>query len=248
LKDKPEVTDINRQKFLKELRSLLCFMRPADREAALRQYEARFDEAGPEGEGALLLELGSPVKQVVLLEKEYRKKLEAEGEEFPETPCAEALPAEETFSVEEMEEEPPTEPPTDPPTKPPTEPPAAPPAEKPAKPPVPAGRKVLAAAVSIPLIPLTLAALALAVSVGAIFLAPGVALGAGGVYFIAFGLVVLSYFPDILMLLGAGLASLAIALLLAWLGLWLLILGAGLVFRILGAVYRGILRGGEARG
>jgi hypothetical protein len=230
--DMPEVTDINRQKFLKELRNLLCFMRPADREAALQQYEARFDEAGPEGEGALLLELGSPVKQVVLLEKEYRKKLEAEGEEFPEKPCAEAMPAEETFSIEEMEEDLP----------------AAPPTEEPQKTPVPAGRKVLAVLVSIPLIPLSLAVLALAILVGAVFLAPGVALGASGVYFIAFGLVVLSYIPDILMLLGAGLAALAVALLLVWLGLWLLILGAGLVFRTVGSAYRGILRGGEARG
>ncbi len=230
------MTPINRLKFLKELRSLLCFMRPADREAALRQYEARFDEAGPEGEGALLLELGSPVKQVVLLEKEYRKKLEAEGEELPKTSCAEmpaeAMPAEETMPIEEMKQDLPAE--------------AAAPA--PQKTPVPAGRRALAVLASIPLIPLALAALALAFLVGAVFLAPGAAMGAGGVYLVAFGLMVLSYVPDILMLLGVGLAALAVALILVWLGLWLLILGAGLIFRGLGSAYRGILRGGEARG
>jgi hypothetical protein len=73
-------------------------------------------------------------------------------------------------------------------------------------------------------------------------------MGAGGVYLVAFGLMVLSYVPDILMLLGVGLAALAVALILVWLGLWLLILGAGLIFRGLGSAYRGILRGGEARG
>ncbi len=41
------------------------------------------------------------------------------------------------------------------------------------------------------------------------------------------GIVVMGYLPDILMLIGAGLAGAAVALVLVWFDLWLLILGSG---------------------
>jgi hypothetical protein len=71
-------------------------------------------------------------------------------------------------------------------------------------------------------------------------------LGACGVYLIAYGIVVLGYIPDILMLIGAGLAGAAIALVLIWFGLWILILGIRLILNILRSVYRGMLRGGAS--
>jgi hypothetical protein len=37
----------------------------------------------------------------------------------------------------------------------------------------------------------------------------------------------MGYLPDILMLIGAGLAGAAVALVLVWFDLWLLILGSG---------------------
>ncbi len=56
-----------------ELRSLLAFMDPEDRARALRRYEQLFDRAGEAGEEELLLRLGSPIRQVLEVEQEYRR-------------------------------------------------------------------------------------------------------------------------------------------------------------------------------
>lgn len=56
-----------------ELRSLLAFMDPEDRDRALRRYEQLFDRAGEDGEEELLRQLGSPIRQVLEVEQEYRR-------------------------------------------------------------------------------------------------------------------------------------------------------------------------------
>lgn len=66
------VESINRKGFLAELRSLLAFMDPEDRERALRHFERLFDRAGEAGEEELLERLGSPVRQVLEVDREYR--------------------------------------------------------------------------------------------------------------------------------------------------------------------------------
>lgn len=67
------VDRINRRGFMSELRSLLAFMDEDDRDRAIRRYEAMFDAAGAQGEEALLNALGSPVRQVLAVEKEVRE-------------------------------------------------------------------------------------------------------------------------------------------------------------------------------
>ena len=67
-----------------ELRSLLAFMDPEDRLRVLRYYDRLFDDAGPEGEAALIDSFGSPVRQVLLIEKQYREKLQAEEDGYLE--------------------------------------------------------------------------------------------------------------------------------------------------------------------
>ncbi len=55
-----------------ELRNLLAFMDPEDRDRALRRYERAFDLAGEAGEEELIRSFGSPVRLVLELEREYR--------------------------------------------------------------------------------------------------------------------------------------------------------------------------------
>jgi len=100
---------INRRSFLAEMRSLLAFMDADDRARVLRFYEKLFDQAGEEGEGALLKKLGSPVRQVLQVEKLYRDKEKAEelsgaAESVQEVIAAAELPAEEPAAPAEEEE------------------------------------------------------------------------------------------------------------------------------------------------
>ena len=92
---------MNRKSFMAELRSLLAFLDAAERERVLNRYERMFDEAGPEGEATVVRCFGSPVRQVLQIEREYREAV-ANGE----TPFADgdaaAAPAE-TEAPEETE-------------------------------------------------------------------------------------------------------------------------------------------------
>lgn len=91
---------MNRKSFMAELRSLLAFLDVAERDRVLNRYERMFDEAGPEGETTVVRCFGSPVRQVLQIEREYREAV-ANGE----TPFAdgEAAGPEETEAPEETE-------------------------------------------------------------------------------------------------------------------------------------------------
>lgn len=91
---------MNRKSFMAELRSLLAFLDAAERDRVLNRYECMFDEAGPEGETTVVRCFGSPVRQVLQIEREYREAV-ANGE----TPFAdgEAAGPEETEAPEETE-------------------------------------------------------------------------------------------------------------------------------------------------
>lgn len=91
---------MNRKSFMAELRSLLAFLDAAERDRVLNRYERMFDEAGPEGETTVVRCFGSPVRQVLQIEREYREAV-ANGE----TPFAdgEAAEPEETEAPEETE-------------------------------------------------------------------------------------------------------------------------------------------------
>ena len=91
---------MNRKSFMAELRSLLAFLDAAERDRVLNRYERMFDEAGPEGETTVARCFGSPVRQVLQIEREYREAV-ANGE----TPFAdgEAAGPEETEAPEETE-------------------------------------------------------------------------------------------------------------------------------------------------
>lgn len=91
---------MNRKSFMAELRSLLAFLDAAERDRVLNRYERMFDEAGPEGETTVVRCFGSPVRQVLQIEREYREAV-ANGE----TPFAdgEAAGPEETEVPEETE-------------------------------------------------------------------------------------------------------------------------------------------------
>lgn len=91
---------LNRKSFMAELRSLLAFLDAAERDRVLNRYERMFDEAGPEGETTVVRCFGSPVRQVLQIEREYREAVAND-----ETPFAdgEAAGPEETEAPEETE-------------------------------------------------------------------------------------------------------------------------------------------------
>ena len=78
-----------------ELRSLLAFLDAAERDRVLSRYERMFDEAGPEGETTVVRCFGSPVRQVLQIEREYREAV-ASGE----TPFADGYDAAESERAE----------------------------------------------------------------------------------------------------------------------------------------------------
>lgn len=84
---------INKKSFMAELRSLLAFMDGEDRARVLNRYEAMFEEAGPEGEEALIRCFGSPVRQVLAIEREYREAVDKGEMPFAEERAAVPAPA-----------------------------------------------------------------------------------------------------------------------------------------------------------
>ena len=66
------VSLINRSGFMAEINNLLVFMNEEDRQRVMKRYDSMFDQAGPEGEETLVRCFGSPVRQVLQIEQEYR--------------------------------------------------------------------------------------------------------------------------------------------------------------------------------
>lgn len=63
---------IDKAKYLMELKGLLSFMDADEKAATVAAYKRLFEQAGPAREQALIEELGSPVRLVLKLEKDYR--------------------------------------------------------------------------------------------------------------------------------------------------------------------------------
>lgn len=81
---------MNKQRYLAELRRLLVFMTDEDRDRTVRRYSYMFDAAGPEGEAALIAEIGSPTKAAIGLSRGYVMGSVKEPEPIPR---AEPVPA-----------------------------------------------------------------------------------------------------------------------------------------------------------
>ena len=62
---------MNKPQYLAELSRLLVFMTTDDREETVSRYEDLFDQAGPEGEEALLRRIGSPTRIAIRLSRDY---------------------------------------------------------------------------------------------------------------------------------------------------------------------------------
>ncbi len=345
---------MTRKGFMSELKNLLLFLDTNDRARVLKHYERMFDEAGAEGEDALIRCLGSPVRQVLQIEQEYREavdkgeipfaeedvlpvlpaketrpaKAPAEPEKIvtesaPEMPASElkdpdpfaevksvfGLPAEKALP-EEPEEEPPLftdaaerilqEPDTkaefaapaaeEEPEPVPTDPEPDIPAEESAAEetvqlesvPEPdeapaaeeagenlrtseeeaeededdeddedddydvyrpgAGRIFASVLVTFPMLPVWILCFGIFLLLGVAVLAAGVGFGAAAIYLMSYvfsGVIV--YTPDLILLGGGAVVAAALALLLIWMGLWIMIGGFGLIFRMTGSIYGGIL-------
>ena len=308
---------INRKSYLAEMRSLLAFMAPEDRIRVLHHFDAMFEEAGPDGEETLARCLGSPVRQVLQIDREYREAREKGETFYPETtspvpevpsaavtePVAESQPTfEEVFAapaavipepeqaavpaepqetaapeerpddrlenalVEVFQQEPEEIRPAEPEVPATEEIPAEIPVEQ--EEPLPpvgpektldeeeedeeeededegpgAGRVIAAILVTIPMLVVWAAVLAVFLAVGAAALGLGLSIGAAGVYlgsYVFSGTI--AFMPDMMLVAGAALTCFCLALLLVWMGLWLVITGFVLVVRLARSVYRGILK------
>lgn len=103
---------MNKQRYLAELQRLLVFMTPGDRERTVRRFSNMFDAAGPEGEAALIEELGSPTKAAIGLSRGYTPDSVPEpAEPEPPVPDPADAPAPEKASDDPWEDIPDFEPP-----------------------------------------------------------------------------------------------------------------------------------------
>lgn len=108
------------------------------------------------------------------------------------------------------------------------------------------GRVLGAVLVTIPMLVLWIAGFAVSIVLGAVFLAAGAAAALLGGYLASYALSgTLTYMPDLLLVAGGALICFALALLLLWLGLWVLFGGIVRTVKISASVYRKILRKGE---
>ena len=184
-----------------ELEKLLGFMSSWDRQDALKQYAALFDEA--EDEEALIEKLGTPTKQAIELARSYVPSPAPAPKAEPETP-AEAESAEEVPEQISWDLDPEPE----------TSEEAAPVTV----------RKLsggVLAAYLVPAIVIGLPVTVLLVCIGLPFLAAGAALITAAVKEALTVIAALSLVSDILLTAGAALALCALGLVLCWLGLWI---------------------------
>lgn len=313
---------------MNELRALLSFMSDGDRAKVLHHYERMFNEAGEEGERDVIRLLGSPVRQVLQVERDYREREEqglpgvsdvydepesflsvpseplpkepepAEAKQFEvedapnagqpepfsaiaandwaeekplvsfeedaearrdsgneqilsadipvcfapddggENESAETESEEESYVAEALKaafaacsaEEEPDESVAEPAAETVTE-------ERPGS-----GRVTLAVVLSPFIVVLALLGVALTLALSLIGLVPGTCAAVGSVYFIGYAVLGMTYIPDMLMILGVGVACLGVAILLLWFGIWIVVEGISLVIRLISRIYNAILQ------
>lgn len=188
---------MNKYKFVAELERLLGFMSSWDRQAVIDKYTSMLDEA--EDANALIEELGSPTKLAIRLAGEYVPSAPPAAKESVTVPSEEpaedvsALPEEATAAAVE-------------------EAPAAP--VKRARPVPLAFYTLLSLLIGLPVAVLLIA-------LGIPFLVAGVGIAIAAVWAVVTVIGMLSMFSDILLVLGAAAAVVAVGLLLTWLGLWI---------------------------
>jgi len=64
---------MNRQQFLAEFNQYLTFFSPEERAKIISAYNEKFDSVGPEGEAALIAELGTPMTSAI----DFKRRMEA---------------------------------------------------------------------------------------------------------------------------------------------------------------------------
>ena len=266
------MSPIDRVKYLAEMKALLSCMDAEDRLKVMRRYERSFDAAGADGEAALIRELGSPVRQVLMVEKEYREREEAGlpgladeayEESTPAEESAEAEPTVEEQAAEVMEallgeegreeliqpeeEEVPAEEAEEEFAEEQPEEEEAEDYEEPEEAEAPgAGRVVGAVALTPIMIVLALLGVVLTAVLTACGVLPGLGLGAAAVYLALYAFNSMSFLPDIILVCGMAAVALALCIFFLWLGLWLLIEGIMLTIRVISAAYGKVLRKGGA--
>lgn len=99
---------MNKPQFLAELNQYLTFFTPDERTAVMASYTQRFDDAGEDGEAALIVELGTPMRVAIDL-----KRRQESGDSFDDLFAAEPAAAPdysvETETPETIGEEPDTD-------------------------------------------------------------------------------------------------------------------------------------------
>ena len=257
-----------------EMKALLSFMDAEDRLKVMRRYERRFDAVGREGEGALIRELGSPVRQVLMVEREYREREEAGLPGIDEEAYQEetAAPAEEAVATEPTVEEQAAEvmealladegkeeliQPEEPESY---ELPAEEISEEaeegfaeeeyesePELVEAPGTGRVIGAVALTPLmIALALVGVALTAALTVLSAVPGLGLGAAAAYLALYAFNSMSFLPDIILVSGLAVVALALCIFFLWLAIWLLVEGIALTIRMISGVYGKVLRKGGA--
>ena len=256
-----------------EMKALLSFMDAEDRLKVMRRYERRFDEVGREGETALIRELGSPVRQVLMVEKEYREREEAglpgvADEVYEEEPTVveevtDAEPTVEEQAAEVMEallaeegreelieaELPETVEVCEEEEVPAEEEAAGEEEyeEKADEAEAPGTGRVIGAVALTPiLIALALIGVALTAVLTAMAVLPGLGLGAAAAYLALYAFSSMSFLPDIILVCGLAVVALALCIFLLWLGIWLLVEGIRLTIGLISGAYGKVLRKGGA--
>ena len=263
------MSPIDRVNYLAEMKALLSFMDAEDRLKVMRRYERSFDAAGTDGEAALIRELGSPVRQVLMVEKEYREREEAGLPGLADEAYEEPTPAEESAEAEPTVEEQAAEVmqtlltdegreellrledevPDEESFEEAEEEPEAEEEEEAEEELVEApgtGRVLGAVALTPIMIALALLGVALTAVLTACGVLPGLGLGVAAAYLALYAFNSMSFLPDIILVCGMATVALALCIFFLWLGLWLLIEGIMLTIRVISAAYGKVLRKGGA--
>lgn len=95
---------MNKLQFLSELSQYLTFISPEEHALVMDEYNAKFDNAGPEGEAALLVELGTPMMIAISLKRKKEAGMPL-TENAPICEESKAHKAEETSSFDEVFDE-----------------------------------------------------------------------------------------------------------------------------------------------